>query len=150
MATYLACHLTGLAETFLEPETRKNFDLLSKAFKERFFSDDLKWWLRQSLISRLRGVHEYLDSYIEFITSTCRLLGVSKEDQFYYFINGLRAEIRREVLMRQPKDYLTAVNLARRTEFVDRTISDSRSNLNNCKENPVYTFLRDKFRQDLT
>ena len=62
----------------------------------------------------------------------------------------MRAEIRREVLMRQPKDYLTAVNLARRTEFVDRTIADSRSNLNNCKENPVYTFLRDKLRQDLT
>ena len=75
---------------------------------------------------------------------------MSKEDQFYYFINGLRAEIRREVLMRQPKDYLTAVNLARRTEIVDNTIADSRSNLNNCKENPVYTFLRDKLRQDLT
>ena len=59
---------------------------------------------------------------------------MSKEDQFYYFINGLRAEIKREVLMRQPKDYLTAVNLARRTELVDRTIADSRSNLNNCKE----------------
>ena len=91
-----------------------------------------------------------MDSYIAFIASICRRLGVSKEDQFYYFINGLRAEIRREVLMRQPKDYLTAVNLARRTEIVDNTIADSRSNLNNCKENPVYTFLRDKLRQDLT
>ena len=91
-----------------------------------------------------------MDSYIAFIASICRRLGVSKEDQFYYFINGLRAEIRREVLMRQPKDYLTAVNLARRTEIVDNTIADSRSNLNNCKENPVYTFLRDKLCQDLT
>ena len=72
-----------------------------------------------------------MDSYIEFIDTTCRRLGVSKEDQFYYFVNGLRAEIKREVLMRQPKDYLTAVNLARRTEFVDHTIADSRSNLNN-------------------
>ena len=45
----------------------------------------------------------------------------------YYFINGLRAEIKREVLMHLPKDYLTAVNLASRTEFVDRTIADSRS-----------------------
>ena len=46
LADNSACHLTGLAETFyfsLEPETRKNFDLLSKALKERFFSDDLKW-----------------------------------------------------------------------------------------------------------
>ena len=103
-----------------------------------------------TVTQRLQGLHESLDSCIEFIASTCRLLGVSKEDQFYYFINGLPAKFRREVLMRQPKDYLTAVNLARRTEFVDRTIADSRSNLNNCKENPVYTFLCDKLRQDLT
>ena len=85
LAANLACHLTGLAETFyfsLEPETRKNFDLLSKALKEQFFSDDLKWWLRQSLISRQQDLHESLDSYIEFIASTCRRLGVSKEDQF--------------------------------------------------------------------
>ena len=101
LAANLACHLTGLAETFyfsLEPETRKNFDLLSKALKERFFSDDLKWLLRQSLISRQRGLHESLDSYIKFIASTCRRLGVSKEDQFYYFINRLCAKNKREVL----------------------------------------------------
>ena len=52
--------------------------------------------------------------------------------------------------MHQPKDYLTAVNLARRTEFVDRTIADIRSCLNNCKESTIYTLLHDKLRQDLT
>ena len=153
LAANLACHLTGLAETFyfsLEPETRKNFDLLSKALKGRFFSDDLKWRLRQSLISRQRGLHESLDSYIKFIASTCRRLGVSKEDQFYYFINRLCTKNKREVLVRQPKDYLTAVNLARSKELVDRTIADSRPSWNNCEENPVYTLLRDKLRQDLT
>ena len=153
LAANLACHLTGLAETFyfsLELEKRKNFDPLITALKERFFSDDLKWRLRQSLISRQRGRHESLDSYIKFIASTCRRLGVSKEDQFYYFINRLCAKNKREVLVRQPKDYLTAVNLARRKELVDRTIADSRPNWNNCKENPVYTLLRDKLRQDLT
>ena len=124
LAANLAFHLTGLAETFyfsLEPETRKNFNLLSKALKERFFSDDLKWRLRQSLISRQQGLHECLDSYIKFIASTyCQRLGASKEDEFYYFINGLCAKTKHEVLMRQPKDYLAAVNLARRTELVDR------------------------------
>ena len=107
MAANLACHLTGLAETFyfsLKPEKRKNFDPLIKALKERFFSDDLKWRLRQSLISRQQGPHESLDSDIEFIDTTCRRLGVSREDQFYYFVNGLRADIKREVLMHQPKD----------------------------------------------
>ena len=153
LAANLACHLTGLAETFyfsLELETRKKFDLLSKALKEQFFSDDLKWRLRQSLISKQQGLHESLHIYIEFIDTTCRWLGVSREDQFYYIVNGLRADIKREVLMHQPKDYLIAVNLARRTEFVDRTTVDSRSNLNNCKENPVYSLPRDKLRLDLT
>ena len=65
-----------------------------------------------------------MDSYVEFIDSTCPRLGVSKEDQCYYFVNGLRIQIRREILMRQPKDFLTAVNLARRTELADRTIAD--------------------------
>ena len=113
MAANLACHLTGLAETFyfsLELEKRKNFDPLITALKERFFSDDLKWRLRQSLISKQQGLHESLDIYIEFIDTTCRRLGVSREDQFYYFDNGLRADIKREVLMHQPKDYLIAVN----------------------------------------
>ena len=53
-------------------------------------------------------------------------------DQFYYFVNGLRADIKREVLMGQPKDYLTAVNLSRHTESVDRTIGDSHSNFQLC------------------
>ena len=96
--------------------TRNNFDLLTTALKERFFSDDFNWQLKQSLTSRQQGLHESLDSYIEFIDGTCRRLGVSKEDEFYYFVNGLRIEIKHEILMRQPKDYLTAVNLARRTE----------------------------------
>ena len=38
---------------------------LTTALKERFFCDDLKWRLRQSLISRRQGLHESLDSYIE-------------------------------------------------------------------------------------
>ena len=135
LAANLACNLTGLAETFyfsLEPETRNDFDLLSTALKSRFFSDDLKWLLRQLLTSRQHGFSESLDSYINFIDSTYRRLGVSQVDQFYYFVNGLRADIKREVLMGQPKDYLTAVNLARHTESVDRTIGDSHSSFQLC------------------
>ena len=93
----------------------------------------MKWRLKQSLISRQQGFHESLDSYIGFIDTTCRRLGVSQVDQFYYFVNGLRADIKREVLG-QPKDYLTAVNLARHTEPVvnDRTIADSDSSFQLC------------------
>ena len=88
--------------------------------------------MRQSLISRQQSSSEFLDSCIDFIDGTCRRLGVSQVDQFYYFVNGLRADIKREVLMGQPKDFLTALNLARHTESVDRTIGDSHSSFQLC------------------
>ena len=91
VAANLACNLTGLAKTFyfsLDPETKNDFDLLSTALKSRFFSDDLKWRLKQSLISRQQGLHVSLDSYIKFIDTTCRRLGLSQVDQFTIFLTG--------------------------------------------------------------
>ena len=45
---------------------------------------------------------------------------MSQVDRVYYFVSGLSADIKREVLMGQPIDYLKAVNLARHKEPVDR------------------------------
>lgn len=126
-AADLASHLTGPAETFyfsLDKETRRDFDALTAALKGRFSSDDVKWRLRQSLSSRRQGPKESLDSYIEFINSTCQKLGVSKTDQLHFFVNGLRDEIKREVLMHKPLDYQQAENLARLKVSVDRTIAE--------------------------
>ena len=93
LAATLACNLTGLAETFyfsLEPEVRNDFDLLSTAFKSRFFQTIWNGVWNQSLISRQQGSSESLDSYIDFIDSSCRRLGVSQVDRVDYFVNGLR------------------------------------------------------------
>ena len=77
--------------------------------------------------ARKQGAKESLDSYIEFINSTCQKLGVSKEDQLHFFVNGLRDEIKREVLMHKPLDYQSAENLARLKVSVDRTIAENRT-----------------------
>lgn len=78
MAADLASHLSGPAETFyfsLAPEIRRDFDELTAELKNRFSSEDVKWRLRQSLSGRKQGAKESLDSYIEFINSTCQKIG---------------------------------------------------------------------------
>ena len=42
----------------------------------------------------------------------------------HYFVQGLRDDIKREVLMHKPVDYRTAENLARLKVSVDRTINE--------------------------
>ena len=129
-AADLASHLKGPAETwyfFLDRPTRNDFDDLVNALKRRFSSDDFKWRLRQSLSSRKQGLNESLDSYIEFINSTCQRLGVPEHDQMHYFVQGLRDDIKREVLMHKPPDYQTAENLARLKVSADKTIDEKHS-----------------------
>ena len=76
------------------------------------------------LSARKQGAGESLDSFIEFINSTCQRLGVSDGDKIHYFVQGLRDDIKREVLMHKPDDYQTAENLARLKVSVDRTITE--------------------------
>ncbi|XP_078361540.1 uncharacterized protein LOC144645887 [Oculina patagonica] len=126
-AADLASHLIGPAETWyfsLDRFIRNDFDSLVRALRQRFSSDDFKWRLRQSLSSRKQGPNESLDSYIEFINSTCQRLGVMQPDQMHYFVQGLRDDIKREVLMHKPTDYQTAENLARLKVSVDKTIEE--------------------------
>ncbi|KAL9981469.1 hypothetical protein ACROYT_G010176, partial [Oculina patagonica] len=83
-AADLASHLRGPAETWyfsLDRFIRNDFDSLVRVLRQRFSSDDFKWRLRQSLSSRKQGPNESLDSYIEFINSTCQRLGVPQQDQ---------------------------------------------------------------------
>ena len=63
----------------LAPETRRDFDELIAALKNRFSSEDVKWHLRQSLSTLKQGRKESLDSYIEFINSTHQKMGKSEE-----------------------------------------------------------------------
>ena len=93
--------------------------------RERYSSDDFKWRLRQQLSSRKQGAKESLDSYIKFINTTCQRVGVSKADQLHFFVQGLKDDIKREILMHKPEDYQTAENLARLKVSVDRTVAES-------------------------
>lgn len=126
-AADLASHLTGPAETWyfsLDRVTQGDYESLVEALCARFSSNDFKWRLRQMLSARKQGAGESIDSYIEFINSTCQRLGVSDGDKMHYFVQGLRDDIKREVLMHKPDDHQTAENLARLKVSVDRTITE--------------------------
>ena len=95
--------------------------------------------------SRKQGAKESLDSYIEFINSTCQRLGVSKADQLHFFEQGLKDDIKQEVLMYKPEDYQTAENLARLKVSVDRMVAESsQESTNNDGEKEILYRLLDK------
>ena len=66
---------------------------------KRFADSDLEWRLRQKLSSRKQAENETLDNYVDFISNTCHRLGVSDTDKMHYFVQGLRENVKRDVLM---------------------------------------------------
>lgn len=62
---------------------------------------------------------------MEFINSTCQRLSGSAQDKMLYFVQGLRDDIKREVVEQKPIDYQTAENMARLKVSVDKTIADN-------------------------
>ena len=90
----LGFYLAGSAEIWystLPEATRQNFSLAKEALIERFASQDLKWRLRQKLISMKQGENESLENYIYTICRTCqRVSGILDKQQMTYFVNGLK------------------------------------------------------------
>ena len=125
----LGFYLAGSAEIWYStlPEARRqNFSLAKEALIERFASQDLKWRLRQKLISMKQGENESLENYIDTICRTCqRVGGISDKQQMTYFVNGLKCNIKREVLMRVPKTYDEAESIARHVVFVEKILNPS-------------------------
>ena len=133
-AADLSFHLAGPAETWyysLDPSVRDNYDALKAALLKRFSNQDLEWRLRQKLSSRKQGESESLDTYVDFLSNTCQRLGVSDQDKMHYFVQGLREDIKRDVLMQKPKTFEEAESVARLKVSVERTLLDDRSSVPN-------------------
>ena len=88
---------------------------------------DLEWRLQQNLSSRKQGENKSLDSYVDFVSSTCQRLGVSEKDKMHYFVQGLREDIKRDVLMQKLGTYNEAKSVARLKVSVERTLKDGRA-----------------------
>ena len=127
----LVLNLAGPTEDFFYslPGDRKGmFELLRDALDERFSNDNQSWITWQAVTTRQQGELEPLDTYLTELTNNFRRLHITDAEKMRYFVQGLRSEIRKAVLMKQPKSFREAEKMARLAFYVENTMNTSREN----------------------
>ena len=134
----LVLNLAGPAEDFfysLPDDRKETFELLRDALKERFSNDNQSWITWQAVTTRQQGELEPLDTYLTELTNNFRRLHITDVEKMRYFVQGLRSEVRKAVLMKQPKSFREAEKMARLACSVKNTMKTSQEN-HTC---PIYT-----------
>ena len=123
----LELNLAGPAEDFyysLPADQRETFNQLRDALRERFANDNQSWITWQAVSTRQQGPLEPLDVYLTDLTNKFRRLNISDADKMRYFIQGLRSDVRETVLLKQPRTFREAQEMARLACAVKTTMSD--------------------------
>ena len=94
------------------------FEVLSQKLISHFESEVTLWQLRQKLEKRRQLLGETVADYYYDILSFCSRLNLPKSEWLYCFVRGLRPEIREHVILQQPPDFESALNIAKIKEFV--------------------------------
>lgn len=63
-----------------------------------------------------------MDTYLTDLTNKFRRLSITDAEKMHYFVQGLRPEVRETVLLRQPKSFREAEEIARLTCAVKNTM----------------------------
>ncbi|KAL9972507.1 hypothetical protein ACROYT_G018827 [Oculina patagonica] len=124
----LVLNLAGPAEDFYYSlaEDRKNtFNKLRDALRERYANENQNWIIWQAITTRQQGPVESLDTYLNDLTSKFRRINISDADKMRYFVQGLRADLRETVLLKQPKSFQEAEDMARFASAVKTTMNNS-------------------------
>ena len=127
----LVLNLAGPTEDFfysLPGDRKGTFELLRDALDERFSTDNQSWITLQVVTTRQQGELEPLDTYLTELTNNFRRLHINDAEKMRYFVQGLRSEIRKAVLMKQPKSFREAEKMARVAFYVENTMNTSREN----------------------
>ena len=127
----LVLNLAGPAEDFfysLPDDRKETFGLLRDALKERFSNDNQSWIIWQAVTIRQQGELEPLDTYLTELTNNFRRLHITDAEKMRYFVQGLRSEVRKAVLMKQPKSFREAEKMARLACSVENTMNTSPEN----------------------
>ena len=127
----LVLNLAGPAEDFfysLPDDRKETFELLRDALKERFSNDNQSWITWQTVTIIQRGELKPLDTYLTELTNNFRRLHITDAEKMRYFVQGLRSEIRKAVLMEQPKSFREAEKMARLACSVENTMNTSPEN----------------------
>ena len=123
----LELNLAGPAEDFyysLPAEQRGTFKQLRDALMERFSNDNQSWITWQAVSTRQQGPLEPLDAYLTDLTNKFRRLNISDADKMRYFVQGLKPDVRETVLLRQPRTFREAQEMARLACAVKTTINN--------------------------
>ena len=91
---------------------------MSQKLISHFESKVTLWQLRQKLEERRQLLGETVADYYYDILSFCSRLNLPKSEWLYCFVRGLRPEIREHVILQQPPDFESALNIAKLKELV--------------------------------
>ena len=124
----LSLNLAGPAEDFyysLPEDHKTTFNQLRDALRERFANDNQSWLIWQSVTTRQQGTLEPLDTYLSDLTNKFRRLNITDAEKMRYFVQGLRADVRKTVFLRQPTTFREAEEIARLACSVENTMSSA-------------------------
>ena len=124
----LILNLAGPAEDFyysVDEERKNTFVALRGALRERFSNENQNWIIWQAITTRQQGPVESIDTYLNDLTSKFRRIKISDADKMRHFVQGLRADLRETVLLKQPKSFQEAEEKARLAGAVKTTMNNS-------------------------
>ena len=128
------------------------FEVLSKKLIAHFESSVTLWQVRQKLEERRQLLGETVADYYYDILSFCSRLNLPKREWLYFFVRGLRPEIRDHVILQQPTDVDSALNFARLKELVTLGKSKNGQEVEKCwkfKSNPSKEDIKQILRDEL-
>ena len=94
------------------------FEVLSQKLISHFESKVTLWQLRQKLEERRQLLGETVADYYYDILSFCSRLNLPNSEWLHCFVRGLSLEIREHVILQQPPDFESALNIAKLKELV--------------------------------
>ena len=115
---FLKKHASVWFKTLTEADENESFQVLSQKLISHFESKVTLWQLRQKLEERRQLLGETVADYYYDILSFCSRLNLPKSEWLYCFVRGLRPEIREHVILQQPPDLESALNIAKLKELV--------------------------------
>jgi len=96
-----------------------------KELRERFANENQTWIIWQAITTRQQGPVESLDTYLNDLTSKFCRINISDTDKMRYFVQGLRADLKETVLLKQPKSFQEGEEMARLASTVKTTMNNS-------------------------
>ena len=97
--------------------------------RETFANENQTWIIWQAITTRQQGPVESLDTYLNDLTSKFRRINISDSDKMRYFVQGLRAQLKETVLLKQPKSFQEAEEMVRLASAVKTTMNNSQETM---------------------